>query len=153
MKLRRCGFDLNPIIMDNISLYEENAKKKKITIHNAVLSPCSVFADKSMIDPLLSALQFGEPLDSACGGCLGDITLWFYDGDSPLKRINIHDGETAYWTHGKHRGQYDLTDESKPALRDWLRANGCPTPDEAEEVALRIRKSDQASESNSVDAP
>lgn len=108
---------------------------------------------KSKIDQLLSTLQFGDRLGSACSGCLGDLGLCFYDGNTALKSINIHDGETVYWTHGMHRGQYELTDESKSAIREWLRANGCPTPDDAEEIALRIWKSGQASESNSVDAP
>ena len=108
---------------------------------------------KSKIDQLLSALQFSDRLDSACGGCFGDLTLRFYNGNTPLKWINIHDGETVYWTRGMQMGEYELTDESKSALRDWLKANGCPTPDEAEEIALRIWRSSQASEGGSNEMP
>jgi len=50
MKPQKCRFDLDPIIIENISLYEENAKKKMLAIHNGVSSPCSVFGDRSMID-------------------------------------------------------------------------------------------------------
>jgi two-component system sensor histidine kinase/response regulator len=50
IKPQKCRFDLDPIINDNISLYEENAKKKMIAVHNGVSSPCSVFGDRSMID-------------------------------------------------------------------------------------------------------
>jgi K+-sensing histidine kinase KdpD len=55
-KPQKCRFDLYSIINDNISLFEENAKTKGITLHNDVSSPCSVFADKAMIDSVIRNL-------------------------------------------------------------------------------------------------
>jgi signal transduction histidine kinase len=65
IKIRKTFIDLNPIINENISLYEDNARKKKITIHNAVSSPCNVFSDRYMIAFVLrnllnNAVKFTE---------------------------------------------------------------------------------------------
>jgi two-component system sensor histidine kinase/response regulator len=56
MKPQKCRFDLDPIIMENIALYEENAKKKMLAIHSGVSSPCNVFADSHMIDFIIRNL-------------------------------------------------------------------------------------------------
>ncbi|MCX6580228.1 MAG: hybrid sensor histidine kinase/response regulator [Candidatus Aminicenantes bacterium] len=65
IKIQKTFVDLNPIIEENISLYEEIARKKKIAIHNAVTSPCNAFADKYMIDLVVrnlinNAVKFTE---------------------------------------------------------------------------------------------
>jgi len=65
IKIQKTMADLNPIIEENIALYEDNARKKKITIHNSVSSPCNVFGDRYMIafvirNLLNNAVKFTE---------------------------------------------------------------------------------------------
>jgi signal transduction histidine kinase len=56
IKTQKTFVDLNPIVEENISLYEEIARKKNISLHNAISSPCNVFGDSYMITFVLRNL-------------------------------------------------------------------------------------------------
>lgn len=47
-KIQKTMVDLGPIITENILIFNDSAKKKKITIQNEVSSPFNVFCDKDM---------------------------------------------------------------------------------------------------------